>query len=139
MVGSMPHPEYSNGARGYHIKRWWRRHTRALGPFHAAALRITNPNTHIFVDVGNFIYKQFLLEVWPTSRLWEYLSNQVTIGDVVEAAFGRIIIDWAEAISLGDPAPRFVDDPIFTRLARMSRICLAAYCDLHMYGIISCV
>ena len=107
--------------------------------FHSAALRITNPNTPIFVDVGNLIYKQFLLEVWPTSRLWEYLSNQVTIGDVVEAAFGRIIIDWAEAISLGDPAPRFVDDPIFTRLARMSRICLAAYCDLHMYGIISFV
>ena len=107
--------------------------------FHSAALRITNPNTPIFVDVGNLIYKQFLMEIWPTSRLWEYLSNQVTIGDVVEAAFGRIIIDWAEAISLGDPIPHFVDDPIFTRLEIMSRICLAAYCDLHMYGTISFV
>ena len=79
------------------------------------------------------------MEIRPTSRLWEYLSNQVTIGDVVEAAFGRIIIDWAEAMSLGDPIPHFVNDPIFIRLERMSRICLAAYCDRHMYGIISFV
>ena len=87
--------------------------------FHPAAVGITDPDTPIFVDVGNLIYKQFLMEIWPTSRLWEYLSNQVTIGDVVEAAFGRIIIDWAEAIALGDPIPHFVDDPIFTRLERM--------------------
>ena len=107
--------------------------------FHSASLRITNPATPILVDVGNRIYKQFLMEIWPTSSLWEFVSNQVTIGDVVEAAFGRIITDWAEAISLGDPIPHFVDDPIFTRLESMQRICLAAYCDLHMYGIISFV
>ena len=107
--------------------------------FHPASLRITNPATPIFVDVGNRIYKQFLMEIWPTSSLWESFSNQVTIGDVVEAAFGRIITDWAEAISLGDPIPHFTDDPIFTRLERMSRICLAAYCDSYMYGTISFV
>ena len=107
--------------------------------FQLASLRITNPATPIFVDVGNRIYKQFLMEIWPTSSLWESFSNQITIGDVVEAAFGRIITDWAEAISLGDPFPHFTDDPIFTRLERMSRICLAAYCDSHMYGTISFV
>ena len=107
--------------------------------FHPATVRIMDPDTPIVVDVGNRICKQFLMEIWPTSCLWEYLSNQVTIGDVVEAAFGRIIIDWAEAMSLGDPVPQFVNDPIFIRLKRMSRICLAAYCDLHMYGSISFV
>ena len=107
--------------------------------FHPAAVRITDPDTPIFVDVGNRIYKQFLMEIWPTSHLWEHLSNQVTIGDVVEAVLGRIIIDWAEAMTLGNPTPHFVDSPACIRLKRMSRICLAAYCDLYMYGSVSFV
>ena len=107
--------------------------------FHAASPMISNPSTPIFVDVGNQIYKQFITEIWPGSRLWETYSNQVTIGDVVEAALGGIITDWYDAMLLGDPSPHFTDDPIFSQLQRMSRICLAAFCDSYMYGAISFV
>ena len=107
--------------------------------FHPASLMISNPTTPIFVDVGNQIYKQFITEIWPGSRLWESFTNQVTIGDVVEAALGRIITDWYDAMLLGDPFPHFTDDPIFSQLQRMSRICLAAFCDSYMYGAISFV
>ena len=107
--------------------------------FHPASLLIANSATPIFVDVGNQIYKQFITEIWPGSRLWESFTNQVTIGDVVEAALGCIITDCDEARLLGDPFPHFTDHPIFARLQRMSRICLAAYCDSYMYGAISFV
>ena len=107
--------------------------------FHPASLMISNLSTPIFVDVGNQIYKQFITEIWPGSRLWESYTNQVTIGDVVEAALGRIITDWYDAMLLGDPFPHFTDDPIFSQLQRMSRICLAAFCDSYMYGAISFV
>ena len=43
--------------------------------FHPASLLISNSTTPIFVDVGNQIYKQFITEIWPGSRLWESFTN----------------------------------------------------------------
>ena len=106
--------------------------------FHAASLMITNPSTPIFVDVRNQIYKQFITEIWPRSKLWESYSNEIAIGDIVEAALGVIITDWYDAMLLGDPAPHFTDDPRYSQLQRISRICLAAFCDSY-YGAISLV
>ena len=107
--------------------------------FHPASLMISNSSTPIFVDVGNRIYKQFITEIWPGSRLWESYTNQVTIGDIVEAALGLFITDWYEAMLLGDPPPHFTDNPIFAQLQRISSICLAGWCDSYMYGTISFV
>ena len=106
--------------------------------FHAASPMISNPSTPIFVDVGNQIYKQFITEIWPRSRLWESYSNKIAIGDIVEAALGVIITDWYDAMLHGDPAPHFTDDPRYSQLQRISRICLAAFCDSY-HGAISLV
>ena len=102
--------------------------------FHHAAECIKDPSTPIFLDVGNSIYKQFLMQVWPRSQLWDSLSNQVRIGDIIEAVLGRVIIDWANALSPGNPNPHFVDSLACTLFKTMSRICLAAFCDSRMYG-----
>ena len=102
--------------------------------FHLAAERIKDPSTPIFLDVGNHIYKQFLMQVWPSSHLWDSLSNQVRIGDIIEAVLGRVIIDWANALSHSNPNPHFVDSLACSLFKTMSRICLAAYCDSKMYG-----
>ena len=107
--------------------------------FHLAAERSKDPSTPIFLDVGNRIYKQFLMQVWPSSQLWDSLSNQVRIGDIIEAVLGRVIIDWANALSYSNPNPHFVDSLACSLLKTMSRICLAAYCDLNMYGSFSFV
>ena len=102
--------------------------------FHLAAERIKDPSTPIFLDVGNSIYKQFLMQVWPRSQLWDSLSNQVRIGDIIEAVLGRVIIDWANALSHSNPNPHFVDSLACSLFKTMSRICLAAYCDSRRYG-----
>ena len=106
--------------------------------FHAASLMIANPTTPIFVDVRNQIYKKFITEIWPRSKLWESYSNEIAIGDIVEAALGVIITDWYDAMLHDDPASRFTDDPRYSQLQRISRICLAAFCDSY-YGAISVV
>ena len=102
--------------------------------FHHAAECIKDPSTPIFLDVGNSIYKQFLMQVWPSSQLWDSFSNQVRIGDIIEAVFGRVIVDWANALSPGTPNPHFADSLACILFKTMSRICLAAFCDSRMYG-----
>ena len=99
--------------------------------FHAASLMIANPTTPIFVDVRNQIYKKFITEIWPRSKLWETYSNEIPIGDIVEAALGVIITDWCDAMSHDDSSSRFTDDPRYLQLQRISRICLAAFCDSY--------
>ena len=79
------------------------------------------------------------MQVWPSSQLWDSLSNQVRTGDIIEAVLGRVIIDWANALSYSNPNPHFVDSLACSLLKTMSRICLAAYCDLKMYGSFSFV
>ena len=102
--------------------------------YHHASDLIKDPNTPIFLDVGNSIYKQFLLQVWPSSPLWDSYSNQVNIGDILEVVFGIVIVNWSNALSAGTPKPGFADDRSVVLFKIILRICLAAFCDSRMFG-----
>ena len=102
--------------------------------YHHATDCIKDPSTPIFLDVGNIVYKHFLTLLWPSSPLWNTDSNQVNIGDILEAVFGIVIYDWANALSPGTLNPRFAENRSVVLFKIISRICLAAFCVSRMFG-----
>ena len=102
--------------------------------YHHASDCIKDSSTPIFLDVGNSIYKQFLTQLWPSSPLWNSYSNQVNIGDILEAVFGIVIFNWSNALSPGTLNPGFADNRSVVLFKIISRICLAAFCDSRMFG-----
>ena len=102
--------------------------------YHNAIECIKVASTPSFLDVGNIVYKDFLTQLWPSSPLWNTYSNQVNIGDIIEAVFGIVIYDWAFALTPGTLNPRYTENRSVVLLKIMSRICLAAYCDSRRFG-----